>query len=52
MIDARFEAARQTNQSDGRGWDFRDNPEPSKSGVTIAIFAAVIIAACLIGAVM
>lgn len=51
-VDPLFTAAQRTNQAGGRGWDFRDDHEPSKSGVTVAILAAVIVAACLIGAML
>lgn len=43
MIDARFEAARLTNQSGDRGWDLF--PEPSVSEFRRPSFALVIIAA-------
>lgn len=51
MIDARMEAARKTDQSGGRGWDFApDDREPSRMGIALAILGAVIAAVALIGA--
>lgn len=52
MTDARFDAARATDQSRGRGWAF-DPPsdrEPSRMGLALAILGAVIAVAALIGA--
>lgn len=51
MTDARFDAARATDQSRGRGWAFEpDDREPSRMGLALAILGAVIAVAALIGA--
>lgn len=52
MIDARYEAARLTDQSGERGWDLF--PEPSVSefrrpSFVIAVISTVLIAASLVG---
>lgn len=55
MIDARFEAARRTNQSGGRGWDFAPDAsdrEPSRFGVAVAVLAALCVCVSLLGSVM
>lgn len=52
MVDPRFEAARMTDQSGGRGWDFRDiNPEPSRFGLGVAVVAVLIVGLSLIASV-
>jgi hypothetical protein len=45
MTDPRFDAARRTDQSGGRGWDFTDKPrEPFRPSIILAIAAVVILA--------
>lgn len=52
MVDPRFEAARMTDQSGARGWDFRpDCREPSRFGLGVAIVAVLIVGLSLIASV-
>jgi hypothetical protein len=46
MTDPRFDAARRTDQSGGRGWDLRPIPprEPFRPSIILAIAAVVILA--------
>lgn len=46
--DARYEAARATNQSD-RGWDFRPTPEPGSARAGWIIVAICFVAALFAG---
>lgn len=55
MIDARFEAARRTDQSGDRGWDLF--PEPSVSefrrpSFVLVVLACVLAAVSLVGMVL
>lgn len=53
MVDPRFEAARMTDQSGARGWDFRpDVPSGFRPSFVMVVFAAVVIAASLVGMVL
>lgn len=49
MIDARMEAARKTDQSGGRGWDFSpEDREPSRMGIALAILGVIFAVSALI----
>lgn len=53
MTDARYESARATDQSNGRGWAFEpDDRQEFKPSAVVAIIAAVLVAASLIGMVL
>lgn len=48
MIDARFEAARRTNQSGGRGWHFPHEDSEYRRPSFLLVIAAVGVAVALV----
>lgn len=52
FYDARFEAAKATDQSGQRGWDFRpEEREPTGAPIFLAVLAVMIVGVSFIGAV-
>jgi len=52
MVDPRYEAARMTDQSGGRGWDFSPAaPTGFRPSFVMVVLAVVAVAASLIGLV-
>lgn len=53
MIDARYEAARRTDQSGQRGWDFDPSSDPGfRPSFVMVVVAVIVVAGSLLGMIL